>query len=116
MRISFAAASLAAMLATGPAAAHHGWSSYDSGHARVLTGIVTQVSYHYPHGTIQLEVNDKSWLVVLAPPSRMSSRGLPREDLRIGIEATVEGHPSRTDPGELRAERIIINGKTTELR
>ena len=30
--------------------------------------------------------------------------------------ATVEGYPNRNKPEEMRAERILINGKTIELR
>jgi hypothetical protein len=55
-------------------------------------------------------------LVVLAPPSRMERRNLPRKLLASGTEATVVGYPSRTDPIELRAERIRIGGRSTELR
>jgi hypothetical protein len=33
-----------------------------------------------------------------------------------GTQATVVGYPNRTDPDEMRAERITIAGKTTELR
>ncbi|MGF1643384.1 MAG: DUF6152 family protein [Thiotrichales bacterium] len=99
-----------------PAAAHHGWSNYDSSNRVSLTGTVTEVSYTQPHGTIRLEADGKTWLAVLAPPSRMSARGLSSTELQTGIKATVEGYPSRNDPVEMRAERIIVNGKTIELR
>lgn len=46
----------------------------------------------------------------------MSARGLSRDDLKTGVQATVEGYPSRDDPAEMRAERITIGGRTTELR
>jgi hypothetical protein len=36
--------------------------------------------------------------------------------LKPGTRATVVGYPNRTDPEEIRAERITIAGKTTELR
>jgi hypothetical protein len=61
-------------------------------------------------------VSGKTWLVVLAPPSRMENRGLPKGMLKAGVKATVVGYPSRNDPRELRAERITIEGKTVELR
>lgn len=115
MKTPIATGLLAAALAL-PAAAHHGWSTYDSGTTLSLTGTVTEVSYTYPHGTIRLEVEGKTWLAVLAPPSRMSARGLPSIDLKTGMQATVEGYQSRQDPVEMRAERIILNGKTIELR
>jgi len=102
--------------AAGGAAAHHGWSGYDSGKVLNLTGVIKESGYEHPHGYLKLEAPDKLWLVVLAPPSRMENRGLPRAMLAPGARATVVGYPSRTDPIEMRAERITINGKTTELR
>jgi hypothetical protein len=65
---------------------------------------------------VKLEVPAKVWLVVLAPPSRMENRGLPRTMLQPGTTATVVGYPHRTESDEMRAERITINGKTVELR
>ena len=46
----------------------------------------------------------------------MENRGLPREMLKPGTKATVMAYPKRDDPMEVRAERITIEGKTTELR
>lgn len=61
--------------------------------------MIRESGYEHPHGYLKLEVPGKTWLVVLAPPSRMERRGLP---------------PTEAD--ELRAERITVNGKTVELR
>lgn len=107
------AAGLALPLA---AAAHHGWSEYDSSKVLELTGKIVESGYEHPHGHVRLEVPGKTWSVILAPPSRMENRGLPKEWLKSGGAATVEGYPNRNKPEELRAERIIINGKTIELR
>jgi hypothetical protein len=116
MTKSLTLAMLATSLVALPAAAHHGWSSYDGNNAITLTGTITEASYTYPHGTIMLETSGKTWLAVLAPPSRMSARGLPSSDLTVGAQATVEGYPSRQDPKEMRAERITIHGRIIELR
>jgi hypothetical protein len=105
-----------ATLLCGGAAAHHGWSGYDSGTTLTLTGVIKESGYEHPHGHIRLEVPDKTWVVVLAPPSRMERRGLPSKDLTVGAKVTVVGYPNRTDPVEMRAERITVNGKTVELR
>lgn len=107
---------LAIALAAGPALAHHGWSGYDSDKTLNLTGTIREAGYEHPHGYLRLEMPGKIWLVVLAPPSRMENRGLPRASLTPGKIATVVGYPNRTDPNELRAERITLDGKTTELR
>ena len=39
-----------------------------------------------------------------------------KEQLKPGASATVEGYANRDKPDEMRAERIIIDGKTIELR
>lgn len=109
---------LIAVVAAGPGdvMAHHGWSGYDSSKTLNLTGVIKTSGYEHPHGYVKLEVPGKVWAVVLAPPSRMENRGLPRTMLQPGTTATVVGYPHRTETEEMRAERITINGKTVELR
>ena len=46
----------------------------------------------------------------------MESRRLARAQLAKGTTMAVEGYPKRNDAGELRAERITIDQKTTALR
>jgi hypothetical protein len=99
-----------------PAFAHHGWSEYDSTKPLNLTGTIREAGYEHPHGHIRLQTADKRWLVVLAPPTRMTNRGLPASSLQKGAQATVMGYPNRNKPEEMRSERITINGKTIELR
>lgn len=106
----------ALFLLGGRVSAHHGWSGYDSGKAFELKGTIVESGYEHPHGFIRLKAADKIWTIVLAPPSRMERRQLPRKNLATGTEALVVGYPSRTDPEEMRAERITIGGRTTELR
>jgi hypothetical protein len=99
-----------------PAAAHHGWSGYDSTKELTLTGTIKESGYEHPHGHVRLATSGKVWLVVLAPPSRMTSRGLPASKLAVGATATVVGYPNKTNDEEMRAERITIDGATVELR
>ena len=105
-----------ATFASGAAHGHHGWSGYDSAKTLTLNGVIKEAGYEHPHGYVKLEVPGKTWLVVLAPPSRMENRGLPRTMLTPGTKAAVVAYPNRTDPDEARAERITIDGKTVELR
>ena len=112
MRILAAVLLLAAPLAL----AHHGWSEYDDSKPLELKGVIRSAGYDNPHGTVRLEAGGKTWTVVLAPPGRMASRGLEQAALAAGVDAIVNGYPSRSKPDELRAERITIGGKTTELR
>ncbi len=108
---------LAVLLAAPIAAlAHHGWSEYDSSKTLKLTGKILESGYEHPHGFVRLETPGKTWHVVLAPPSRMEARGLAKERIMKGASATVEGYANRSKPEELRAERIIVDGKAIELR
>jgi hypothetical protein len=106
------------VLGAFPAAAlaHHGWSEYDSTKLLSFSGKIVESGYTHPHGHMRLEAGGTTWNVVLAPPSRMQSRGLPPERIAKGGTATVEGYASRSKPGEMRAERIIVGGKPVELR
>jgi hypothetical protein len=114
--IAFALSVAVALGPLLPASAHHGWSGYDSSKVLNLTGTIREAGYEHPHGFIKFEVPGKTWVVVLAPPSRMERRGLTQAMLAPGTTATVVGYPNRTEPEEMRAERITINGKAVELR
>lgn len=107
---------LLAACAALPAAAHHGWSEYDSTKTLKLTGKVAESGYEHPHGHVRLETPGKTWTVVLAPPSRMENRGLAPAAIGKGATVTVEGYAHRDKKEELRAERITAGGKTVELR
>jgi hypothetical protein len=98
------------------AIAHHGWSEYDVTRALTLTGTIVESGWEHPHGFVKLATPGKTWIVVLAPPSRMENRGLQKAAIASGTTATVEGFPNRDKPEEMRAERITVGGKTTELR
>ena len=108
--------SLAALGVAALAHAHHGWSEYDSANTLKLGGVIKEAGYEHPHGHVRLETAGKTWLVVLAPPSRMSARGLTAAELKPGTKAEVVGYANRSKPEEMRAERITIGGKTVELR
>ena len=113
------ASAITVVLTLGAAAAahaHHGWSEYDSSKPLKIAGTIKESGYEHPHGHVTLQAKDRSWHVVLAPPSRMNSRGLTAATLKPGTEAEVVGYANRNKPEEMRAERIIIGGKTVELR
>lgn len=100
---------------TALAVAHHGWSGYETELLKV-NGVIEQSSYANPHGSLELKTPEKTWHVVLAPTSRMTNRGLTAEMLKNGATVVVEGYQNKSDPKEMRAERITVDGKTVELR
>jgi hypothetical protein len=116
MRLISTGIGIAAMLAAGAAAAHHGWGSYDASKTIVLDGPVLQSSYEFPHGEAVIELNGVRWTATLAPPSRMQSRGLAREDIAVGKRIKAEGYPSTARQNEMRAERVTVDGRVIEMR
>jgi hypothetical protein len=109
-------ATLLALLIALPALAHHGWGSYDADKTLRFDAAPIEVRLRNPHAEIVVERDSQRWLVVLAPLARMTSRGLAEGALVVGKTITIEGYPRLDGTRELRAERIVVDGKTIELR
>lgn len=107
---------VAAVLCLSFTLLHHGWSNYDQKKQLNFKGEILESTYENPHGMVKFKTDGKTWTVVLAPPSRMQSRGLTEDMLKPGTEARVVGYPHLKIKDEMRAERIIVGDKTTELR
>jgi hypothetical protein len=104
-------------LAGKAAWAHHGWSSYDAATVLTIEAPILTAHYQNPHSHITLKDQaGKEWHVILAPPSRMERRGIAKDALTVGKAVTVVGYPSRNVDGEMRAERMTIDGNVVELR
>lgn len=105
-----------AALCAAPALAHHGWSEYDANTTLTLTGTIVESKYQNPHATVRFKSGDKTWFAWLAPVTRMEARGMTGEMVKAGATVTLVGYASTSKKDEMRVERIIVNGKTTELR
>lgn len=103
-----------------PAFAHHGWSEYDQSQALTLKGAIRASSYENPHATLVLDSGGRTYSVILAPVSRMQARGATKDSVAVGKVVTVVAYPNRDKPGEVRAERIVIEDggaeKAVDLR
>lgn len=95
---------------------HHGWANYDQAKSLDYKGTIEEVVYENPHANINVKNNDKTWLVILAPVSRMTSRGVTKNMLKKGASIQVVGYPHKEIENEMRAERIFIGGNAYELR
>ena len=102
--------------AIGPAAAHHGWGSYDAASPVTVAGPILTSKYENPHATLTVRGSDKVWTVTLAPTSRMTSRGALMQMVAVGKTISAYGYPSTVEKDEMRAERITVDGKTYEMR
>jgi hypothetical protein len=114
--LSIALALLTVAWSASPSWAHHGWSSYDAKQVLKFEAELREVRYRNPHAEVEIDRDGERWLVILAPISRMEARGLSSNDLQAGRTITIEGYPRSDGTREIRAERIIVDGKSVELR
>lgn len=109
-------ASFALLLAAVMVLANQDWGAYDTGQTLILRGPLKEVRYENPQARVSLDYQGKEWTVVLGPLSRLESRGMTSTDLKPGRPVTLVGHPRKDGAPELRAERIVLDGRTLELR
>ena len=95
---------------------HHGWANYDQQKTIDYKGTVQELTYENPHAMARVKEKNKVWTVVLAPLSRMESRGLNADMIKKGSSIRVVGYPHKEIKDEMRAERIFVNGEKYELR
>jgi hypothetical protein len=106
----------AAVMLSSAAFAHHGWSSYDASKTLTIDTTLTDLSWGNPHGQAKTRYKGKTWDVILAPVSRMESRGLTKEMVAPKKKIRLVGYARSDGTPEMRIERVIVGGKTIELR
>ncbi|HMF70792.1 MAG TPA: DUF6152 family protein [Flavitalea sp.] len=96
---------------------HHGWANYDQTKTLDYKGTVVEFKFENPHSTAKVtDDKKKTWMVILAPVSRMDARGVPKEKIVKGSSIRVVGYPHKEVKDEMRAERIYVEGNKFELR
>ena len=109
-------AALALLAIPAAALAHHGWSSYDADKTITHKASLTNLHWGNPHGSAKVKFRKQQWDVILAPVARMEARGLTQTMLAPNRRVTLVGYPRRDGTPEMRIERVIVGGKTVELR
>ncbi len=95
---------------------HHGWAEYDQTKVLDFKTTIEEAVYENPHVLVKVKYKKENNTVFLAPVSRMNSRGLSQEMIRKGTAVQLVAYPHKTKKGEMRAERIFVNGEKFELR
>lgn len=95
---------------------HHGWANYNQNKVLNYKTIIEESVYENPHALAKVKYKGKLWTVYLAPPSRMTARGLSANMIKKGTAVRIVGYPHKTIKTEMRAERIYIGDKKFELR
>lgn len=112
-RKTLLSASLAAILWSAGAGAHHSFgATYDVKRQIKLEGKLVQFLFRNPHSFVQIEAPDENgdvqrWSVEWSGTASLSRQGVGRATLRPGDEVVITARPSRT-PGEFRAQMITL--------
>jgi hypothetical protein len=125
-KISIAVAStLALLIMSSLAIAHHGWGGYKE--PLELTVTVTELALRNPHDRlIVTDADGAEWNLLLAPPARNRRFGFSEESVSVGDELELFGqkHPQRNEvkvhclyrAGELIYTYRYDNGRTSLSR
>jgi hypothetical protein len=112
-KISFAAICFAAFLVVaGPALAHHGTASYDTGKVVTVKATMTEFRFINPHVQLYFDVkNEKGetekWQAELTAPNKLSRAGWDKHTLKPGDSITASGYVSKNDPHTMWINKLI---------
>jgi hypothetical protein len=112
-KISLAAVCFAAFLVVaGPALAHHGTASYDTGKVVTVKATMTEFRFINPHVQLYFDVkNDKGetekWQAELTAPNKLSRAGWDKHTLKPGDSIAASGYVSKNDPHTMWINKLI---------
>jgi hypothetical protein len=108
-----AVASLAFVLSTGAALAHHSFAMFDMQHPIELTGTVKEFKFVSPHTLLILEVKGadgavKDWTLEGGAPGLLVRDGMTSKSLKPGdqIKATINPLHSGAEGGSYQPQQV----------
>jgi hypothetical protein len=105
MKLMFAVAALALMLAARTSAHHAFAAEFDATKPIKLRGTIVKMEWINPHTWIHLDVKTpkgsvERWMIEGGPPNALYRRGFTKDSLPNGVEIVVEGF--RAKDGSLK--------------
>jgi len=110
---------VALMLASLPALAHHSFSAeYDINKVKTLKGVITKVEWTNPHVRFYVDVKDEkgavtSWDLELQSLNTLTRAGWNKYDLKVGEMVTVTAYLASdgTNRGNARGNITLADGR-----
>jgi uncharacterized protein DUF6152 len=112
--------SIALLVATRPAYAHHGSAAYDMSKQVAVTGTVTDFEFVNPHVLITMDVKDASgnvvkWQGELTSPNHLARAGWTKSTIKQGDQITLSGGPSKSGSTTMWIRKLMKNGQEVPL-
>lgn len=91
-------------------AAHHSTTAiYDSSRTVEVSGIVEEISWRNPHGSLVLRAADGAvWEAEMPATVVMRILGIRQDLIAVGDRITMAGLPARRKPNEMNAQNILL--------
>ncbi|MEO6514786.1 MAG: DUF6152 family protein [Steroidobacteraceae bacterium] len=107
---------IAVVLLSQLAVAHHGWT-WAEDQQSTLAGKIQSISMAAPHPTLQVTAADGAvWQVDLGNPSQTERSGFTAESAKAGDAVTVLGNRDREHArNHMKAVRVTISGKNYDM-
>ena len=108
---------IAALAASAPLLAHHGWGGQENGKFELTGTLQRDVSLSGPHGTMRIvDAEGQTWELTLAPPARVERAGLKPGILPKGAKVSIVGKRN-SDPKrlEVKTERVTYEGRNFDI-
>jgi len=112
MKAKLFLASVAAVLAAIPLAAHHSFAAeYDASALITLNGTVSKVEWTNPHAYIYIDVKDEAgkvttWGMEGYPPNTLTRTGFTRHIVKEGDKITITGYKARDNATRAAAREV----------
>lgn len=113
----FALASIAALISTATAWAHHSHAMYDANVEIELDGVLTEIRWANPHVWLYFDVENedgtiRKWALEGAAIDQLARKGWERDMLNVGSSVKINCYPLRSrGPGCLGGYVLEIDGE-----
>lgn len=95
--------------------AHHGWADFDRSRKVEVSGQIIESKYENPHAFVKVRSDQGDWAVELSAVPRMKRLNITAAMIKNGIRVTLVGHPHKKRAREMKAIKMVLDGKTFDL-